>query len=86
MHHAPTSVPIRAVTVEDPRNAQKPQAEESLWDVKDVVAYSKVSRSWVYQNAAAGLLPHLKIGGLLRFNPSAIRSWALESQEKPRGR
>jgi len=72
--------------VEDTRNAQKPQAEESLWDVKDVAAYLKVSRSWVYQNAAAGLLPHLKIGGLLRFNPGAIRSWALKSQEKPCGK
>ena len=58
---------------------KSPHAEESLWDANDVAAYLKVSRSWVYQHAAAGLMPYLKIGGLLRFSPSAVRSWSLES-------
>jgi len=53
-----------------------PGAWESLWDANDVAAYLKASRSWVYQKAEAGLLPSLRIGGLLRFNPEAVRAWA----------
>lgn len=49
---------------------------ESLWDANDVAHYCKASRSWVYQQAEAGLLPSLRIGGLLRFNPEAVRTWA----------
>ena len=53
---------------------------EALWDANDVAHYLKVSRSWVYQKAEAGLLPSFRIGGLLRFNPEAVRAWA---QGKP---
>jgi len=49
---------------------------EALMTVKDVAAYFKVSRSWVYQHAASGQLPYRKIGGNLRFIPSEIREWA----------
>ena len=53
---------------------------ESLWTAEDVARYLQASRSWVYQKAEAGLLPSLRIGGLLRFNPEAVRAWA---QGKP---
>lgn len=49
---------------------------EALWDARDVAAYLKVSRSWVYQKSEAGLLPCLRVGGLVRFDPGAIRAWA----------
>jgi|GEM_PF-998101 len=49
--------------------------EEGLWDANDVARFLKTSRSWVYQRAQAGQLPCLKIGGLLRFEPAAIRSF-----------
>lgn len=48
---------------------------EGLWDANDVARFLKTSRSWVYQRAQAGQLPCLKIGGLLRFEPAAIRSF-----------
>jgi excisionase family DNA binding protein len=48
--------------------------ERRLWDVRDVAHYLKVSRSWVYQKVEAGLLPHLRVGGLVRFDPAAIRA------------
>ncbi len=54
-------------------------AIETLWDARDVARYLKVSRSWVYQKAEAGLLPHLKVGGLVRFVPARIRDFALGS-------
>jgi excisionase family DNA binding protein len=48
--------------------------QEPLWTARDVAAYLKVSRSWVYQHAASGLLPCLHVGGLRRFDPAAIRA------------
>jgi excisionase family DNA binding protein len=50
-------------------------AEDSLWDANDVARFLKTSRSWVYQRAQAGQLPCVKIGGLLRFEPEAIRAF-----------
>jgi len=49
---------------------------DTLWDARDVARYLKTSRSWVYQKAEAGLMPSLRIGGLLRFEPDAVRAWA----------
>lgn len=54
-----------------------PEAIETLWDARDVARYLKVSRSWVYQKAEAGLLPYLKVGGLVRFVPERVRAFAL---------
>ena len=47
---------------------------EPLWDAKDVAAYLKVSRSWVYHQAEAGRLPYIRVGGLVRFDPRALRA------------
>jgi excisionase family DNA binding protein len=51
--------------------------DASLWDAGDVARYLKVSRSWVYHKAELGLLPCLRIGALLRFEPSKVREFAL---------
>jgi excisionase family DNA binding protein len=48
----------------------------TLWTVVEVASYLRVSRSWVYHRAAAGLLPCLRVGALLRFDPEAIRAYA----------
>ena len=48
----------------------------TLWRVNDVMRYLQASRSWVYQKAEAGILPSLRVGGLLRFDPNAVRSFA----------
>jgi excisionase family DNA binding protein len=58
---------------------------ETLWDARDVARYLKVSRSWVYQKAEAGLLPYLKVGGLVRFVPERMRAFALASDGGRRG-
>jgi excisionase family DNA binding protein len=47
-----------------------------LWDANDVARYLKASRSWVYHQAEAGHLPHLRIGGLLRFDPPTVKAFA----------
>ena len=53
-----------------------PAIDETLWDALDVARYCKTSRSWVYQQAESGRLPHLRIGGLLRFDPERVRAFA----------
>ena len=54
----------------------KADSLDALWDARDVARYLKASRSWVYQKAEAGLLPSLRIGGLLRFEPEVVRAWS----------
>jgi excisionase family DNA binding protein len=57
-------------------SAQSTSAAESLWTANDVATFLRVSRSWVYHRAEAGELPCLRIGGLVRFDPEAIRAFA----------
>ncbi|MBZ4414342.1 helix-turn-helix domain-containing protein [Myxococcus sp. XM-1-1-1] len=59
----------------DDKKGTAPLDEEGLWDANDVARFLKASRSWVYQRAQAGQLPCVKIGGLLRFEPAAIRAF-----------
>jgi excisionase family DNA binding protein len=56
----------------------------SLWDAQDVARYLKVSRSWVYQRAEAGLLPCVRVGGVLRFRPDSVRQIAREGAPQPK--
>ncbi|WP_141332572.1 helix-turn-helix domain-containing protein [Myxococcus sp. AB025B] len=62
----------------DDKKDTAPLDEEGLWDANDVARFLKASRSWVYQRAQAGQLPCVKIGGLLRFEPAAIRAFIKE--------
>jgi excisionase family DNA binding protein len=56
--------------------AINPAECDRLWTVADVAEYLSVSRSWVYQHAADGTLPSVRVGGLLRFHPVKIRDLA----------
>jgi excisionase family DNA binding protein len=71
---APTDVFVRSVA-RSRANAPIPN-HDRLWDANDVAGYLKVSRSWVYHRAEAGQLPCVRVGGLLRFDPAAIRGAA----------
>jgi len=71
---APTDVFVRTRA---PNSTPAPRANnDGLWDVADVARFLKVSRSWVYHRAEAGLLPCVRIGSLLRFNPEVVRGVA----------
>ena len=50
-----------------------------LWTWREVARALKVSRSWVYAKAERGELPSLRVGGLLRFDPTEIRRFATSS-------
>ncbi len=49
---------------------------EPLWTVTDVAEYLAVTertiRAWQCQHR----LPHLKIGGVIRFRPEEVIAWA----------
>lgn len=47
-----------------------------LWTWREVARALKVSRSWVYAKAERGDLPSLRVGGLLRFDPTEVRRFA----------
>jgi len=51
-------------------------ARDELWDANGVARYLRVSRSWVYQKTEEGRLPCLRVGGLIRFDPAAVRAFA----------
>jgi excisionase family DNA binding protein len=42
-----------------------------------------VSRGWLYKKIQAGIIPHFKIGGMVRFDPKDLDEWL--SGHKVRG-
>jgi hypothetical protein len=48
--------------------------DEGLWTAEQVRKFLNVSLQWVYLKAGTGELPSLKIAGVRRFDPTAIRS------------
>ncbi|HJX52592.1 MAG TPA: helix-turn-helix domain-containing protein [Polyangia bacterium] len=59
---------------------------DGLWTPIEVMAYLRVSRSWVYQHAEAGTLPVVRMPGspLLRFKPEMIRAYARGEWSPPK--
>jgi len=57
------------------------RVQRTLWDVRDVAQYLKASVSWVYKAAERCELPCIRVGGLLRFDPAAVRAFALGTSE-----
>lgn len=62
------------------RNQPAAEVIESLMDADELGQLIKKSRSWVYQAVQAGNVPHIRIGGNVRFSRKAIRKW-LEKQQ-----
>ena len=51
-----------------------PAGLEPLWDAADVARFLKCSRKTVYRGADSGEIPCVRVGGLLRFDPAAMRA------------
>ena len=49
--------------------------DEMLWTAREVAKHLRASISWVYKAAERGELPCIRLGAMLRFDPSAIRAW-----------
>lgn len=50
---------------------------QPLWTIEDVAAFLKASKSWVYHAAQSGRLPCIRVLRCLRFEPRAVKAWAL---------
>ena len=48
---------------------------EPLWTVREAAAFLRLGRNTVYEWAAAGKLPSLRLGSRVRFEPAALRRW-----------
>ena len=48
---------------------------EPLWTVADVLAFTRMRRTWLYERIARNELPHYRLGGAVRFSPQEIRAW-----------
>jgi excisionase family DNA binding protein len=55
---------------------------EGLWTHREVMALLRIGRNAVYDLAASGALPSLRIGSRIRFDPAKVRAW-LERQGQP---
>ena len=49
--------------------------ERALRDVSWVAQFLGVSKSWVYQSTASGTIPCVRVGALVRFDPTVIKAW-----------
>ena len=67
----------------DIRPSALPLGFFELWKVADVAQALGMSRAWVYEHAASGELPSLRIGGAIRFDPEAIRAYAFRQRQAP---
>jgi len=56
---------------------------EAVWTALDVARFFRAHRNWVYAQAARGVLPSIRVGGLLRFNPTQIRALVEVSEGAP---
>jgi|CXWL01.1.fsa_nt_gi excisionase family DNA binding protein len=50
--------------------------ELKLRDVAWVAEFLGVSKSWVYQATAAGRIPCIRLGALVRFDAATIKAWS----------
>ena len=48
---------------------------EALWTVRQAAAFLCLGRNTLYEWAASGKLPSLRLGSRIRFQPAALRRW-----------
>ena len=54
---------------------------ERMMSVRQVAELLGVHENWVYDQAAAGVLPSYKIGGTRRFDCDELRGWIAEHRQ-----
>lgn len=58
-----------------------PVRADRLWTVPEVADFLRLHPKTIYDMAARGDLPCLRIGGRLRFDPSDIATWVSARKE-----
>jgi excisionase family DNA binding protein len=71
----------------DPRDPESatlhvhvPDKPRPLLKAEELAAYLGVKRSWVYAEARAGRIPHVRLGRYTRFQPDSIEIWAAQRE------
>lgn len=66
-----------------PENTQRHQTDVdgALLDANGVAELLRVPASWVYAEARAGRIPHVRVGRYRRFRRSALEAW-VEAHER----
>jgi excisionase family DNA binding protein len=72
----PSNLSALAAPETTPAGPERRRRADDLWDAVDVARFLKTSRSWVYLRVERAEIPHLRVGGLIRFEPARIREWA----------
>jgi excisionase family DNA binding protein len=57
---------------------------ESMMTARQVAELLGVHENWVYDQAAAGVLPSYKLGGTRRFDPEELRRWIAHHRQAER--
>lgn len=60
-----------------------PTGDEQLLDAACVARILNVPRSWVWREARAGRLPHVRLGRYLRFSRPSIEAFIAEAERGP---
>lgn len=60
--------------------AKEPELQaERLWTVEEVAAFLGRSERSIYQLAAEGRMPTVRLGAHLRFDPQVIKEWVRQA-------
>jgi excisionase family DNA binding protein len=59
--------------VSESRKAEK--YENGFLTVAEVAEIINVSTAWVYRKAKAGLIPNVRVGGIVRFRKDVFSEW-----------
>jgi excisionase family DNA binding protein len=51
------------------------EMDNGFLTINEVSEKLKVSSSWIYKKCRAGIVPHVRIGGMLRFIEKDVDAW-----------
>ena len=55
--------------------------EKSFLTVEEVAERMSVSKAWLYRQAKAGKVPHIRFGSVIRFSLDDINRWVTEHKQ-----
>ena len=56
-------------------------SEKSFLTVEEVAERMSVSKAWLYRQAKAGKVPHIRFGSVIRFSLDDINRWITEHKQ-----
>ncbi len=59
---------------------------DKLLTIDELTVFLTVKKSTIYQWVHIGLIPHIKVGRLLRFREEDIQKWLISRQVEPSAR